>query len=652
MANFRLLKLAVHAFRPEPISAKHSSLASKPCATPAVVPKRALVHSHPLQQNIRLWPLHHLNAHHLFDEIPHRNYINLIIEHNRSGRNHEAINLFLAVFRAGLPVTVPVLTSVVKACGTLCDQVAGRQVHCQCVKSGLGEDVSVGSSLVSMYMKTEGLVEGRRVFDELRETSVVTWTAIISGYLQNGATEKAVELFCKMCREGVRPNDFTYAAIITAHPCISVFQVHAHVIKTNYERSPSAGISLVSAYVKIGNVPEAEKVLQTIDDKETRSWNAVLAGYTHIEDAVGAIRIFLQLTRNGFRPDKFTLSSIITACSAPSGTLEQGKQFHACAVKLMLDSTLYVSSALVTMYSKMGNLESANEAFKRQGERNVILWNSMISGYMLNGRIEKGVKLFCKMSREGLRPDKFTLSSIIAACAAPSATVDLGKQFHAYSIKLGLNNELSPSNALVTMYANMGNLESANEVFKRQGERNVISWSSMISGYAQYGQGNKALELFEEMRRQNLEVNGITFLVVISACAHACLVDEGKRYFDMMVQDYHINPTMEHYTCMVGLYSRAGNFEMAMDLINNMPFSADANVWRAILGACPVYLNLELAKFSAEKIISLQPKDSFAYSTLANIYAAAGNWQERDEVVRLAKERKVQRLPGFSWIEV
>lgn len=162
----------------------------------------------------------------------------------------------------------------------------------------------------------------------------------------------------------------------------------------------------------------------------------------------------------------------------------------------------------------------------------------------------------------------------------------------------------------------------------------------------------KALEIFEEMRSQNLVMDGITFIGVISACTHAGFVDEGKRYFDMMVTDHHITPTMEHYSCMVDLYSRAGMLAKAMDLINGMPFAAGATVWRTLLSACRVDLNIDLGKLAAEKLISLQPQDSAAYVLLSNIYAAAGNWQARAKVRKLMDERQVKKEAGYSWIEV
>ncbi|XP_062017055.1 pentatricopeptide repeat-containing protein At2g27610 [Rosa rugosa] len=715
---------------------------------------KRLSHSHPIPFTPK--PSNTINAHHLFDKTPQRDpleYTHLLFEYTRNDRNHEAINLFLGASRAGLPVNGSVLSSVVKACGSLCDQVVGRQVHCQCVKSGLGEDVSVGTSLVDMYMKTEGVVEGRRVFDEMRETNVVSWTSLISGYARNGLNDQALELFSQMQMEGNKPNPFTYVAVLGVLADDGLVekgnQVHAVVIKNGYVAITFLCNSLINMYLKSGMVSEARAVFDSMPSRDEVTWNSLVAGYVTNGLELEAFEMFNQMGLAGI---KFTQPIFVTVIKLCANYEELGfaRQLHCRVLKSGLASHRNIETAILVAYSKCSEMDDAYNMFSMmQGVQSVVTWTAMISGYLQNGGTEKGVKLFCKMSREGVRPNdftysaiimahpsisifqvhaqviktnyekspsvgtslidayvktgnvpeaekvfqtidekdivawsamlagyaqiedtvgaikiflqltrkgvkpnEFTLSSIINACAGPSATVEQGKQFHACSIKLRLNNTLCLSSALVTMYAKMGNIESANEVFKRQGERDLVSWNSMISGYAQHGQGNKVLEIFEEMRRQNLEIDGITFILIISACTHAGLIDEGKRFFNIMVQDYNIDPTMEHYSCMVDLYSRAGKLEKAMNLINSMPFTADANVWRALLGACRVHRNLELGKLAAEKLISLQPQDSAAYVLLSNIYAAAGNWQERDKVRKLMDERKVKKQPGYSWIEV
>ncbi|KAL6341743.1 hypothetical protein AAG906_037987 [Vitis piasezkii] len=692
----------------------------------------------------------------LFDETPQQGLSrnnHLLFEFSRNDQNKEALNLFLGLRRSGSPTDGSSLSCVLKVCGCLFDRIVGKQVHCQCIKCGFVEDVSVGTSLVDMYMKTESVEDGEIVFDEMRVKNVVSWTSLLAGYRQNGLNEQALKLFSQMQLEGIKPNPFTFAAVLGGLAADGAVekgvQVHTMVIKSGLDSTIFVGNSMVNMYSKSLMVSDAKAVFDSMENRNAVSWNSMIAGFvtngldleafelfyrmrlegvkltqtifatviklcanikemsfakqlhcqvikngsdfdlniktalmvayskcSEIDDAFKlfcmmhgvqnvvswtaiisgyvqngrtdrAMNLFCQMRREGVRPNHFTYSTILTANAAVSPS-----QIHALVVKTNYENSPSVGTALSDSYSKIGNANEAAKIFELIDEKDIVAWSAMLSGYAQMGDIEGAVKIFLQLAKEGVEPNEFTFSSVLNACAAPTASVEQGKQFHACSIKSGFSNALCVSSALVTMYAKRGNIESANEVFKRQVDRDLVSWNSMISGYAQHGCGKKSLKIFEEMRSKNLELDGITFIGVISACTHAGLVNEGQRYFDLMVEDYHIVPTMEHYSCMVDLYSRAGMLVKAMDLINRMPFPAGATIWRTLLAACRVHLNVQLGELAAEKLISLQPQDSAAYVLLSNIYATAGNWQERAKVRKLMDMKKVKKEAGYSWIEV
>ncbi|KAJ9555524.1 hypothetical protein OSB04_010138 [Centaurea solstitialis] len=678
----------------------------------------------------------------------------LLFNYARTNNNVQALKHFLGIRRFGLKVTRETFSCVLKICGSLCDQILGNQIHCDCIKFGFVEEVSIGNSLTAMYAKTAGVWMAEKVFDEMPDRNVVSWTAMIGGYMQNRCPKKAANLFRQMRREGVRPNHFTYCTVLAANPTISPFQIHAQVIKTNYESETAVGSTLLDAYMKIGNRNDAVRVFEMVDEKNIVSWSAILAGYAQLGDVDGAVGIFCRLANNGVRPNEYTFSSILNACAGPTAAVEQGEQFHVGVIKEGYTDDLCVSSALVAMYAKQGNIESANKVFQRQPERDLVSWNSMISGYAQSSDVDRAVGVFRQLANNGVRPNEYLFASILNACAGPTAAVEQGKQFHVGAIKEGYNNDLSVSNALVTMYAKQGNIESANKVFQRQPERDLVSWNSMISGYAQcgdvvgavgvfrrlandrvrpdeytfssilsacagptaaieqgkqfhvglikggyydnlcvsnalvtmyakqgniesankifqrqrernlvswismitgyaqHGYGKKALEIFEELRKENLEMNDISFIGVITACTHAGLVDEGERYFDMMVNDLNIDPTPQHYSCMVDLYSRAGLLEKAMALIDGMPFPACPIIWQSLLAACRVHKNVELGKLAGDKLMSLQPQDAAAYVLLSNLYATTGDWLELAKVQKLMIKRNIKKVVGFSWIEI
>lgn len=692
----------------------------------------------------------------MFDRSPQRAQTGCgrsLAEYSRYCPNQGPLDLFASVHRWGLPVDGSALSCVINACANSFDQNAGKQVHCQCVKSGFLEDVSVGSSLVDMYMKTESVEDGRRAFDEAAGKNVVSWTSLLSGYTRNSLNGEAVELFRRMQVEGIKPNAFTYTAVLGALADDGIaekgIQLHAVVIKDGFASTTYAGNSLINMYSKVGMVRDARAVFDMMENKDAVSWNSMISGYvanghdmealvmfhsmrnaevslsqltfanviklcanireigfarqlhcqvvkmglefddkvrkalivayskccemddafksfssvSRFQDVVSwtaiitgylqngqaaeAVDLFCQMRREGVKPNNFTYSLILGA-----QPLISPYEVHAQVIKTNYQLSSTVGTALLDAYVKIGSTDAAARVFKSVQEKDVVSWSAMLAGYALSGDTENAVKIFLQLCKEGVRPNEFTYSSVISACAAPSAAVEQGKLLHACSIKSAYSDALCVSSAVLTMYAKRGNIESASKVFQRQRERDLVSWNSMISGYAQHGHAKKALEVFKEMQRQKKTMDSITFIGVISACTHGGFVEEGERYYDMMVNDHQISPTMEHYSCMVDLYSRAGMLEKAMDTINGMPYPASAPVWRSILAGCHVQRNLELGKLAAEKLISLQPDHSSSYVLLSNIYAAAGKWKERAEVRKMMDERKVRKEAGYSWIEV
>ncbi|XP_058088097.1 pentatricopeptide repeat-containing protein At2g27610 [Magnolia sinica] len=692
----------------------------------------------------------------VFDEMPQRDlteYNHLLFEYSRNNLNREALSLFFDIRRSDIPVDASTLSCILKACSCLYDRFFGKQIHCHCIKCGCEADTSVGTSLVDMYMKCDDIEDGRKLFDQMPERNVVTWTSLLAGYTRNGLPELVLELFFQMRLERIKPNPFTFASVLAASAAQGAvregIQVHSQVIKFGFELTVFVGNSLINMYSKSGLVREARVVFEGMENGDAVSWNAMIAGLLsngydiealelfhrmrvvgmkltqsifvtiiklcanhkelnfarqlhcyvlkngfgfdvnirtslmaayskcgEMDDAydlfsmmpgaqnvvswtamicgylqnggtIQAVHLFCEMSRGDVRPNHFTYSIILTASPTISPF-----QVHAQVVKTNYESSSSVGTALLTAYVKLGNTHEAATVFGLIDEKDIVAWSAMLVGYAQIGDAKGAVELFCKMGIEGVRPNEFTFSSVINACSSPMAAVEQGKQLHGCSIKAGFENAICVSSALVTMYAKRGSIESAHAVFIRQVERDLVSWNSMISGYAQHGYGKKALEIFGQLKQEGLEMDGITFVGVISACTHAGLVDEGKRFFESMTCDHGINPTMEHYACMVDLYGRAGKLEEAMDLIKGMPFPAGATVWRTLLGACRVQLNVELGKIVADHLLSLEPHDSAAYVLLSNIYAAAGKWEERAKVRKLMEDRNVKKEAGYSWIEL
>ncbi|XP_057846957.2 pentatricopeptide repeat-containing protein At4g02750 [Cryptomeria japonica] len=416
-------------------------------------------------------------------------------------------------------------------------------------------------------------------------------------------------------------------------------------------------------------------------ERDTVSWNAMIAGYAKNGLADQALALYWERWSSGLRQDKYLVASVISACAGLLD-LEQGKTIHASAIKIGLLSDAFVESALVDMYAKCRCIEDAQQVFKKMSkrdvvswtamisgysccgnvvdarqlfdkmpERNVFSWNAMVGGYAQNGHGEEAVRLWRQMQSTSIKMNNVTFVGVLSACAS-LAVLEQGRQIQGLVIRSGFVSDVVVGSALLDMYSKCGSVESARQHFEEMPQRDLISWNSMITSYAQNGYGKEALQIFEQMLQVGMKANHITFIGVLSGCNHAGLVEEGCRYFDSMSRDYFVTPIIEHYSCMVDILGRAGHLDKALDLIKNMPFEPNSTVWGALLGACRVHGNTKLGKQVAECLFKLEPENPGPYVLLSNIYSAAGMWEDAAKIRKFMKERGVNTKPAYSWIEV
>eukprot|EP01018_Ginkgo_biloba_P026308 Gb_39300 [translate_table: standard] len=529
-----------------------------------------------------------------------------------------------------------------------------KPVHAHVIKIGFEGDIVIETKLVTLYTKCGRIEDARHVFDKIRERDVVLWTAMITGYASHGFGQEAFTLFYQMQGIGQKPNPFTFSSVLRACAGLESLQqgkqVHACILKFRAQFGLVVASALIDMYTKCGSTEDARRLFDQMNQKNVVTWTTMIAGYAQHGCGEKALVLFNQMRQVGMEPNPFSFSIVLRAC-ASSQTPEQGKQVHADITKSGFESNIVLGNALVDMYAKCGSIHDAREAFNKMPQLDVVSWNAMIAGYGKLGWGKEAFHLFERMQREGMKPNHYTFASVLSTCARLAA-FEHGKQIHAYIIRSGFELNVVLGNALVDTYAKSGSIEYARNVFDRMSLRVLVSWSTMIAGYARHGHGKEALRLFEEMLLLGMKPDYITFVGVLSACSHAGLVDEGWHYFNSMSQDHCITPRPEHYACMVDLLGRAGHLDEAHDLINKMSVEPDASFWGALLGACRVQVNLELGKLAAEHLFELNPQNAGTYVALSNICAAAGRWDDVAKVRSLMKNKGVKKEPGYSWIEV
>ncbi|XP_020577035.1 pentatricopeptide repeat-containing protein At2g27610 [Phalaenopsis equestris] len=579
-------------------------------------------------------------------------WTSLFAEYMRNGLQAQILDIFFQMQSEGVRPNTFTFASALASAATGGELQKGTIVHGQLIKSGHEATVFVCNSLMNMYSKCRLIKNSKSVFEALEHRNSISWNSMMAGLVSNGSYTEALEFYFQMRVEGIKPtqSSFVTAINICANLKNLVFarQLHGCVVKEGYGLDGNSLTALLVAYIKCAEMEDALKLFYlTPETRNVVSFTALIGGCAQNGSNDRAAVIFSEMRKDGVEPNDFTYSTVLTAAPMVSPFL-----IHCLLIKTRYECFPSVGTALLDAYTKFGNLDDALMVFEKIEDKDVVAWSAMVASYSQAGDTEASIRLFMEMAREGVVPNQFTISSIINVCASATAGVDQGRQFHAESIKLRLQDDICVSSALLTMYAKKGSIENAYKVFERQSARDLVSWNSMISGFARHGYGKKALDIFADMEAQGLEMDDITLIGVIMACTHTGFVEEGKRYLNLMVKEHGIRPTMEVYACMVDLYGRAGELEEAMKLIKGMPFEADAMVWRVLLGVCRVHRNMELGEIAAENLIKLEPQDSAAYVLLSNIYAAEGEWEKRGRIRRMMEERRVRKEAGLSWIQV
>ncbi|XP_024970901.1 pentatricopeptide repeat-containing protein At3g47530 isoform X2 [Cynara cardunculus var. scolymus] len=285
--------------------------------------------------------------------------------------------------------------------------------------------------------------------------------------------------------------------------------------------------------------------------------------------------------------------------------------------------------------------------------RDTVAWNVLVSCYTRNNRTLDALGVFDSMQsgEHGCDPDDVTCLLLLQACSNLCA-LEFGERIHEYIKDHGYHHALNLCNSLVAMYSKCGQLDKAYEVFQEIPNKDVVSWTAMISGFASNGRGREAISVFREMERTGIPPDEQTFTALLSGCSHSGLLDEGRLIFDRMQREFGVVPNIHHYGCVVDLMGRLGLVEDAYELIMSMRCKPDATIWRTLLGACKVRGHVELGERVIEHLIELKAQEAGDYILLLNIYSSAGNWEKVIETRKLMKEKGIQTTPSASTIEL
>ncbi|KAK7406265.1 hypothetical protein VNO78_07888 [Psophocarpus tetragonolobus] len=493
----------------------------------------------------------------------------------------------------------------------------GQQLHSYVIRSGYFSHIYVSTSLVKFYVRMHSFSDAHKLFVEIPEPNVVTWNTFISGYVHARQFRNALSFFTRLNRSHVCANAFSLTSALSACSQLSFFNlgssIHCKTVKLGMADGTVVANCLIDMYGKCGSVEHAVQVFSETVDKDIISWNSVIAASANNEHIKLAYK-FLRLMPN---PDTISYNGLINGIA------------------------------------QVGNIEDAVQLLLTLPSLNLSSWNSVITGFVNRNRAREALDVFCKMHLRNLEMDEFTFSIILNGIAALSS-ITWGILIHCFIIKCGLDASVVVGSALIDMYSKCGQVNHSESIFHALPNKNLVCWNAMISGCARNGDCAGVVDLFELLKMgRYIKPDGITFLNLIAACSHSEIPFEvAIRYFESMIDEYNIAPSIEHCCSMIRLMGQKGELWRAERMICELGFESCGVVWRALLGACGTQADLKVAEIAAAKVIELERDEGYVYVMMSNLYASFGRWEDATVIRGLMSKKRVRKEAGSSWIEI
>ncbi|KAJ0975995.1 hypothetical protein J5N97_017960 [Dioscorea zingiberensis] len=475
---------------------------------------------------------------------------------------------------------------VIKSCAALCSQRLGKEVHCVVLRTGYDGNLVVQTSLLDMYAKTGCVEYAEKVFDEMPERDLVSWNALVCGYLSNGYCREAFEVFREMLAAGLMPSVSTFVSVIPfcaqVGECSSGKSLHGFAIKCGVLDDEAMAPTLISMYAGFSDLYSARKLFEVMLAKNLVAWNAMISAYAKIGESVEACGVFQLMHRSDTRPNVVTLVSVLLSCGNLANAC-YGESVHAIGIKFGLTSNVGVVSALVSMYAKLGEVDAAQCLFNSVSEKSLLLWNSMISGFLLDGLCHKSLGIFIDMIASGVIPDAISMVSVISACST-SQDLRSGNSAHAYIVRNGFYLDTNVMNGLLSMYSACDQFDASLKLFHKMKARNVISWNILISGLVKISDTEGSVVLFRQMGQEGVKFDVITLISIIPGFNQVDEKAKGMSFHALVIKSGYSSDTPLN-NALISMYANCGDIEASQLLFDSLEIKSVVS-WNALMTGC------------------------------------------------------------------
>ncbi|KAL3845957.1 hypothetical protein ACJIZ3_003360 [Penstemon smallii] len=424
-----------------------------------------------------------------------------------------------------------------------------------------------------------------------------------------------------MCSHGsLIPNSFTFSSALTACAALEELNfgksIQGRVIKSGAGDDVFVGTATVDLYAKCGDMCDAMKQLKLMPVCNVVSWTAIISGFAHKGDLSSAVLVLDEMRKTGVDMNHYTVSSLLAAC-AISAMFNEATQIHCLILKIGFCSNSVVKSSLITMYSKVGAIDSSEVAFSETHDlKQVAIWNNMISAYAQNNIYEKAIILLKGMLELGIAPDQFSTSSILSIIDS----LTLGRQLHVYTLKSGLVSDVSVGSSILTMYSKCGELEESFKSFEQLEMKDNVTWTSMIAGFAEHGCADKAVHMFRDMFKE-YTIDEMSLTAILMTCSALKSIKLGRE-----IHGYSIRCGFDEHSIaggLVNMYSKCGDLNSARIVFHMIPFKGEVSFSSLISGFCQRGLIQEALELFHDMLLFGMSTDGFTISSILGALASS-----------------------------
>ncbi|XP_072977656.1 pentatricopeptide repeat-containing protein At3g03580-like [Typha angustifolia] len=597
------------------------------------------------------------DARKLFDEMPERNivaYSTMIYGYSSNGFFRECFEVFTHMLKLGLCPNSYTMVSVLLGSAGFGVLSLAECFHGRVIKSGLEANPFVITAVLNCYAKCKSPMRSYALLEEMVEANLVTFNAMIAGFVFNDLFEEALLLFKRILVFGLVPSSVTMINVVQGCVGYGLFglceSIYGYVIKIGLDLDVSLMNAVFSMYLSFGDLQSATQFFRKLVVKDVITLSAMMSFLLDLGRAHEVLNLFVEMRANGIDPDMVVMVNMVIACTILCDA-RRGKLVHNQIIVCGFGLELPIMNSLITMYSKCADLGSSRVLFNCIKEKSLVSWTAMISAYVQNRNPTEGLRLLSEVRKE----DKYMIDSVtmvtLLVASRELANFDLCKQFHAYSFKLGLSLCKRVQNSLVALYGKCGYAMLARRVFDEMVSRDAVSWNTMITSYGINSKGEAAVSLFHDMEKSGEEPDEVTYLNALMACSHSCLLNDGLTIFRRMVKEKGIKPGGEHLGCMVDMLARAGLLEDARKLVNSIQEDASLNAWKALLGGCHLHSDMELATVAADKVLQMESSDFGHVVLLSNAYASIRKFDVVESLRSCSVKKTVMKNLGLSSLD-